>query len=150
MDLFVCQTGKKQVLLLRSEPHRVRCEFACCATLPWVTQAGNWSEEGGERWGWQRRRKKKKIFGDILTWMKRTWWCFAASPLHLAPYHTPAWDGEPLQPCVDKTACLGHQWRAELWKGWGKKKVLYRFPSCYIGWSGKPPGKLWPDPLAWI
>lgn len=60
MDLFVCQTGKKQVLLLRSEPHRVRCEFACCATLPWVTQAGNWSEEGGERWGWQRRRKKKK------------------------------------------------------------------------------------------
>lgn len=109
--------------------------WMCAAIALDHTGLGTAVKEGGEEWGWQRRRKKKNlwVYFDLneKDFMMFCWWAL-----------TGLW--------LQNLACLEHQWGPEMRKGWAKKKVLCEFPSCYFGLAGKQPGKVVVEPLARI
>lgn len=124
--------------------------YACDAALPWITQA--WELEWGKRvrGGGGRGKNNLWIYFDLSEKDLMMFWGLPTASCSILHTSLGWWASAVLWLQSLATACLGHRWGAGMWEGWGKKKVLCKFPSCCIRLAGKPPGKVVAEPSAWI
>lgn len=124
--------------------------YACDAALPWITQA--WELEWGKRvrGGGGRGKNHLWIYFDLSEKDLMMFWGLPTASCSILHTSLGWWASAVLWLQSLATACLGHRWGAGMWEGWGKKKVLCKFPSCCIRLAGKPPGKVVAEPSAWI